>query len=97
MATTLLLEGDDLEALLARARAEGGPHARIVRAEKLRHGGFLGFFAKVKFEVALEVPDEFRTPAPQEEPMPQPAPAPPEATPTTAGARPPVSHRPTVE
>ena len=62
MATTLLLEGDDLEALLARARAEGGPHARIVRAEKLRHGGVLGFFAKEKFEVALEVPDEFRTP-----------------------------------
>ena len=45
MATSLLLEGDDLEALLARARAEGGPHARIVRAEKLRHGGVLGFFA----------------------------------------------------
>jgi hypothetical protein len=72
----LLLEGDDLEALLARARAEGGPHARIVRAEKLRQGGVLGFFAKEKFEVALEVPDEFRTPAPQEEPMSQPTPAP---------------------
>jgi hypothetical protein len=76
VATNLLLEGDDLEALLARARAEGGPHARIVRAEKLRHGGVLGFFAKEKFEVALEIPDEFRTSAQQEEPMSQPAPAP---------------------
>ncbi|HVN13075.1 MAG TPA: hypothetical protein VMT69_13350 [Kineosporiaceae bacterium] len=57
MATTLLLEGDDLETLLARARAEGGPDARIVRAEKIRHGGMLGFFARERFEVALEVPD----------------------------------------
>jgi hypothetical protein len=54
--TTLLLEGDDLEALLERARAEGGPDARIVRAEKIRHGGLLGFFAKERFEVALEIP-----------------------------------------
>ena len=52
----LLLEGDDLEALLIRARHEGGPFARIVRAEKVRHGGVLGFFAKEGFEVAVEVP-----------------------------------------
>jgi hypothetical protein len=52
----LLLEGDDLEALLERARSEGGPDSRIVRAEKVRHGGVLGFFAKERFEVALEVP-----------------------------------------
>ena len=56
MTTTLLLEGDDLEALLERAHAEGGPDARIVRAEKIRHGGVLGFFAKERFEVALEIP-----------------------------------------
>jgi hypothetical protein len=86
VATTLLLEGDDLEALLARARAEGGPHARIVRAEKLRHGGVLGFFAKEKFEVALEVPDEFRTSAPQEEPMSQPPTAPVVVAPAGDGA-----------
>ena len=42
MATNLLLEGDDLEALLIRAHQEGGPSARIVRAEKVRHGGFFG-------------------------------------------------------
>ena len=57
MATTLLLEADDLELLLERAHAEGGPAARIVRAEKIRHGGVLGFFAKERFEVALEIPD----------------------------------------
>ena len=57
MPTTLLLEGDDLEALLERAHAEGGPDARIVRAEKIRHGGVLGFFAKERFEVALEIPE----------------------------------------
>ena len=90
MATTLLLEGDDLEALLERARAEGGPSARIVRAEKIRHGGVLGFFAKERFEVALEVPDPAEVPPAaartgvpavrpalaQEAPMSQPAPAP---------------------
>ncbi|MFZ0161327.1 MAG: hypothetical protein WAL50_20030, partial [Kineosporiaceae bacterium] len=58
MATNLLLEGDDLEALLVRAQAEGGPDARIVRAEKIRHGGVMGFFARESFEVAIEVPDE---------------------------------------
>ncbi len=68
MATNLLLEGDDLEALLVRAKVEGGPHARILRAEKIRHGGVMGFFAKETFEVAIEVPDEGEigtsTPAP---------------------------------
>lgn len=57
MATNLLLEGDDLEALLIRAHAEGGVNARIVRAEKVRHGGMLGFFAKESFEVAVEIPE----------------------------------------
>ena len=53
----LLLEGDDLEALLSRVHAEGGPGARIVRAEKVRQGGFMGFFARERFEVAVEVPE----------------------------------------
>jgi len=57
VATNLLLEGTDLEALLSRAHAEGGTHARIVRAEKVRRGGFMGFFAKEGFEVAVEIPD----------------------------------------
>ena len=57
MATNLLLEGDDLEALLLRAAAEGGANARILRAEKVRQGGFMGFFAREHFEVAVEIPD----------------------------------------
>lgn len=56
MATNLLLEGDDLEALLLKAHAEGGPTARIVRADKYRHGGIWGFFARERFEVAVEIP-----------------------------------------
>ncbi len=28
-----------------------------MRAEKVRHGGFLGFFARERFEVAVEIPD----------------------------------------
>jgi hypothetical protein len=56
VATNLLLEGEDLEALLARAHAEGGRNARIVRAQKVRRGGFLGFFAREAFEVAVEIP-----------------------------------------
>jgi hypothetical protein len=54
----LLLEGDDLEALLIRARREGGAQARIVRAQKVRRGGILGFFAREGFEVAVEIPQE---------------------------------------
>ena len=57
MPTNLLLEGDDLEALLLRAHQEGGAHARIVRAEKTRRGGVLGFFAREGFEVAVEIPE----------------------------------------
>ena len=60
----LLLEGDDLEALLLRAHREGGATARIVRAEKIRRGGVLGFFAKEGFQVAVEIPT---TPQPGEE------------------------------
>ena len=56
MATNLLLEGDDLEALLIKAHSEGGPDARIVRADKFRHGGVWGFFARERFEVAVEIP-----------------------------------------
>jgi hypothetical protein len=55
--TRLLLEGPDITELLARVRAEHGETARIVKAEKLRVGGFAGFFAKLRYEVVLEVSD----------------------------------------
>jgi hypothetical protein len=55
--TRLLLEGPDITELLARVRAEHGDSARIVKAEKLRVGGFAGFFAKQRYEVVLEIAD----------------------------------------
>jgi hypothetical protein len=54
----LLLEGPDIEQLLARVRDEHGGHARIVSAEKVRTGGLGGFFARQRFELAVEVDDE---------------------------------------
>lgn len=53
----LLLEGEDLPALMARVRAEMGPGARIVKAEKVRTGGVAGFFAREHYELTVEVPD----------------------------------------
>ncbi len=57
MPQQLLLEGKNLEALIARARMEYGPGARVVRAEKVRVGGFLGFFTREHFELTVEVSD----------------------------------------
>src|SRR5207247_1684981 len=64
VATKWWLEGDDLEALLITAQSKGGPNARIVRADKYRHGGLWGFFAKERFEVAVEIPEPGPAPAP---------------------------------
>ena len=57
MPTRLLLEGPDITELLARVRTEHGESARIVKAEKLRVGGFAGFFARQRYEVMLEIDD----------------------------------------
>ncbi|PPK94532.1 hypothetical protein CLV92_10734 [Kineococcus xinjiangensis] len=57
MSTHLLLEGSDLDALLAQAREEHGEGARIVRAERVRSGGVGGFFAKEHYQVTVEVPE----------------------------------------
>lgn len=57
MPQQLLLEGPDLEALLLRARDEYGASVKVVRAEKVRTGGFMGFFTREHFELTLEVPD----------------------------------------
>lgn len=58
MPRRLLLDGPDLDALVARVRREHGPGARVVQAERVRSGGVGGFFAKEFFEVLVEVPDE---------------------------------------
>jgi hypothetical protein len=42
---------------MARVRAEMGPGARIVKAEKVRTGGVAGFFAREHYELTVEVPD----------------------------------------
>lgn len=57
MPQQLLLEGQNLEALIVRARKEYGPSARVVRAEKVRAGGFLGFFTREHFELTVEISD----------------------------------------
>lgn len=57
MPQQLLLEGPDLEALLLRARDEYGSSVKVVRAEKVRTGGFMGFFTREHYELTLEVPD----------------------------------------
>jgi hypothetical protein len=85
----LLLEGPAIEPLLARVRAEHGPTARIVNAERVRSGGVGGFFAKEHFEVTVEVDDDTPTPTPARDhaEVPAPAPAPtPEPNPTRDSA-----------
>ncbi|MEJ5944079.1 hypothetical protein WDZ17_02040 [Pseudokineococcus basanitobsidens] len=56
--TTVVLEGDEIDELLARVSSEHGPQARVVRAEKVRVGGVAGFFARQRFEVVVEVDDD---------------------------------------
>jgi len=63
VAERLLLEGADLPELMEYVRAEFGPTAKIVHAERIRQGGFAGFFAKEKYELTVEVPPA-RPPAP---------------------------------
>ena len=71
MSTRLLLEGGDLAELMVHVRAEFGPTARIIRADRVRSGGLVGFFARERYELTVDVPDEpfarpraMRAPAP---------------------------------
>lgn len=57
MPTRLLLDGDDLPELMIRIREEMGPQARVVKAERIRTGGFAGFFAREHYELTVEIPD----------------------------------------
>lgn len=56
MTTRLLLEGTSLAELMAHVRAEFGPQARVVRAERVRTGGIGGFFARERYEITVDVP-----------------------------------------
>ncbi|MGN6686694.1 MAG: hypothetical protein ACTHK1_04070 [Actinomycetales bacterium] len=53
----LLLEGTDIEELLAQVRREHGGAARIIAADKVRSGGVAGFFARERYEVTVEIDD----------------------------------------
>jgi len=53
---TRLYEGPSIEALIEQVRADVGKDARIVRAQKVRKGGILGFFAREVYELIVEVP-----------------------------------------
>ncbi|MEV7972407.1 hypothetical protein [Cellulomonas sp. NPDC089187] len=64
MPTRLLLEGSDLAELMGQVRAEFGPAARIVRAERVRSGGLAGFFARERYELTIDVPDAPVVPVP---------------------------------
>ena len=55
--STQRFEGASLEAVLEDVRHTIGPDARIIAANKLRRGGIAGFFARVTFEVLVEVDD----------------------------------------
>jgi len=58
--TRVLLEGPAIEPLLAQVREEYGSGVRIVSADKVRSGGFGGFFAKQHYELSVEVPDNVK-------------------------------------
>ena len=58
MPTRVLLEGPAIEPLLAQVREEYGSGVRIISADKVRSGGFGGFFAKQHYELSVEVPDQ---------------------------------------
>ncbi|HET8615668.1 MAG TPA: hypothetical protein VFL94_09105 [Actinomycetales bacterium] len=57
MPQRLLLEGSDIDELLLRVRNEHGPQATIVHAEQKLVGGVAGFFARRRYELAVQVDD----------------------------------------
>jgi hypothetical protein len=66
--TRVLLEGPAIEPLLSQVRREYGSAVRIISADKVRSGGFGGFFAKQHYELSVEVPDMDEEPPAFEEP-----------------------------
>ncbi len=57
MASQLAFEGPVLQDLLDRVRAEIGPDAKIIAANRVRKGGVGGFFAREAYEVLVEPPE----------------------------------------
>lgn len=82
MPTRLLLEGKEIEALLQQVRNDYGQYARIVHAERVRTGGLVGFFAKERYEVEVEIDDAFIAKSQTQSQAAAPSPLP--STPVTA-------------
>lgn len=60
-------DGPTLEVVLSQVYDELGPAVPIVSAEKVRTGGFAGFFARERYEVTVELDDHAaRAPRPAE-------------------------------
>jgi hypothetical protein len=55
---TRTFEGAHLDDVLVEVQDALGPTAAIVRADRRRSGGVLGFFAKERFVVEVDVPDD---------------------------------------
>jgi hypothetical protein len=70
LASQRQFEGPVLEDLLQRVRAEVGPGARIVAANRIRKGGVGGFFSRQAFEVLVEAADAPSTATPASAPAP---------------------------
>ncbi|GAT71128.1 hypothetical protein PS9374_06819 [Planomonospora sphaerica] len=90
MPKRLLLEGSDIEELLSQVRDEHGPGVSIVSADRVRTGGFAGFFARQRYELTVEVPDPAERPAAPAS-APQAAPAAPAAPAGPAAAADPMT------
>lgn len=58
MPTRLLLEGGDLQELLAQVREEHGARAKIVSAERVRAGGLTGLLRAERYELTVELADD---------------------------------------
>jgi hypothetical protein len=58
LASQLRFEGAELEEVLERVRSEVGVDAQIVAANRIRKGGFAGFFAREGFEVIVDINEE---------------------------------------
>lgn len=49
-------EGTDLAELTARMKKTYGPEMRVVKTERIRDGGVMGFFAKERYRLTIDVP-----------------------------------------
>ncbi|MDT4986352.1 MAG: hypothetical protein QOI74_446 [Micromonosporaceae bacterium] len=68
MPTRLLLEGSDIQQLLAQVREAHGATAKIVSADRVRPTGLMGLFGRQRYELTVEVADDAAGPAASQPP-----------------------------